>query len=107
MVPGFQLLALDYPVNAYVTAVRQNKPLPTLRKRKSWIAVYRKKYVVTRLDLAEPAYAALAVLAAGKTVAQAVTAATRRWKGPPAQLQNRLRYWFGGWTTEGFFASLT
>ena len=106
MVPAFQLLTLDYPVNALVTAVRQDKPLPPLRKRNCRVAVYRKKYVVTRLDLAEPACAALAALAAGKTVGEAVMAAARRWKGAPAQLQHRLRTWFGGWVTEGFFASL-
>ena len=103
MVPGFQLLALDYPVNAYVSAVRQDKPLPPLRKRKSCVAVYRKKYVVTRLDLAEPAFAALSALAVGKTVGEAVRSAARRWQGTPAQLSHRLRLWFGSWSTEGLF----
>ncbi len=106
MVPAFQLLSLDYPANAVVTAARQDKPLPHLRRRKCWLAVYRKNYRVWRLDVEEPAFAALSSLAAHEAVGNAVRAAAGKWKGTPASLQARLRRWFGGWVSEGFFSEV-
>lgn len=106
VVPAFQLLSLDHPANAVVTAARQGKPLPRFRRRRSWVAVYRKNYRVWRLDLEEPAFAALLSLAAHGTVGDAVRAATRKWKGTPASLRLRLRRWFGGWVSEGLFSEV-
>lgn len=103
-VPTFRLLALDHPVNPYIDAVRQEKPVPSLKRKPSWIAVYRKEFQVWRLDLSEAAHAALSALHRGRTVGRAIAASAGCWRGSPAALQSRIRRWFGEWATEGFFA---
>jgi hypothetical protein len=106
-VPAFRLLALDHDVNPYVDAVRQERESrPPLRRKKTWIAVYRKEYKVWRLDLREGAHAALSALLRGRSVESAVAAAARTWKGKPADLPAQIRQWFGEWASEGFFAQV-
>jgi hypothetical protein len=104
-VPTLRLLALDHDANPYVDAVRQERdPVPPLRRKRSWVAVYRKEFKVCRLDLKEAAFDALSALRRGRTVSASVAAAARRWKGTAAELQKQVRQWFGEWVSEGFFA---
>lgn len=106
-VPAFRLLELDHAVNPVVDAAREERrQLPPLRRRRSWVAVYRKEFQVWRLDLSEPAFAALRALHRGRTVAQAVAAAAKAWREESHLLQARVRRWFGEWVSEGFFARL-
>jgi hypothetical protein len=106
-VPTLRLLALDHDANPYVDAVRQERdPVPPLRRKRSWIAVYRKEFKVCRLDLREAGFDALAALRRGRTVSQAVAAAARRWKGTASELQTHIRQCFGEWVSEGFFARI-
>jgi hypothetical protein len=104
-VPTLRLLALDHDANPYVDAVRQERDaVPPLRRRPSWVAVYRKEFKVCRLDLKEAGYAALRALGRGRTVSSAAAAAARCWKGTAAGLERELRRSFGEWVSEGFFA---
>jgi hypothetical protein len=107
-VPTFRLLEVDYDVNPYIDAVRQERDeTPPLRKKKSWIAVYRKEFKVWRLDLQEPAYAGLSMLRKqGRTVGSAVAAIAARWKGKPEALPAQIQQWFGEWSSEGFFSAI-
>jgi hypothetical protein len=106
-VPTLRLLELDHDANPYVDAVRQERdPLPPLKRRRSWIAVYRKEFKVFRLDLKEAGHAALAALQRGRSVSDSVAAAARRWTGTPAGLQALIRQGFGEWVSEGFFARI-
>lgn len=107
-VPSFRLLEVDYDVNPYIDAVRQERPkTPPLRRKKSWIAIYRKAFKVWRLDLREPAYAGLSVLwREGRTVGSAVAAIARRWNGAPGALPAQIKQWFGEWSSEGFFSAI-
>jgi hypothetical protein len=106
-VPAFRLLELDHAANPYIDAVRQERAaVPRLKHVRSWMAVYRKEFQVRRLDLKEPAFAALSALQRGRTVSQAVAAAARSWSDPPKWLQPQIRRWFGEWATEGFFLRL-
>lgn len=106
LAPTVRVLELDHDANPYVDAVRQERAVPRLRRKKSWTAVYRKEFQVLRLDLKGPAYAALAALRDGSTVEQAVAAAARRWKGGAAALQAEVRQNFGEWVSEGFFSAV-
>jgi len=107
-VPTFRLLEVEYDVNPYIDAVRQGRDQsPPLRKKRSWIAVYRKEFKVWRLDLREAAHAGLSVLGQkGRTVGSAVAAIARHWKGKPEALPSQIQQWFGEWSTEGFFSSI-
>lgn len=103
---AFRLLALQHAANAIVTAVRQEKDLPDLRKKRTWVAVYRKDFVVWRMDLNEPMHAALAALRDGATLQDALIAAAGAFDGSPQELALEVRRWFGEWTAEGFFAAV-
>ena len=106
-VPTFRLVEVDFDVNPYIDAVRQERDrVPGLKKKKSWIAVYRKDFKVWRLDLQEPAYAGLRVLQKGKTVGAAVSAIARKWQGEPEALSGQIQQWFGEWSSEGFFTAV-
>jgi hypothetical protein len=106
-VPTFRLLRVDHAVNPYIDAVRQEKDaLPAIRKKRSWIAVYRKEFKVWRLDLQEGASLALSELRKGGTVGAGVAAAARAWKGKPEALPAQIQQWFGEWSSEGFFLDI-
>ena len=106
-VPTFRLVEVDYAVNPYIDAVRQQRErTPSLKKQKSWIAVYRKEFKVWRLDLRETAFATLSELKRGKTVSGAVATAARLWKRKPEELPAQLKQWFGEWSSEGFFSDV-
>ena len=106
-VPAFRLLQLDHDVNPYLDAVKRDPPkMPRLKRRRSWVAVYRKEFQVWRLDLKAPAHAALTALHRGHTVSQAVAAAARVWSGTPEELPSQIRRWFGEWVSAGFFAQV-
>lgn len=96
---ALQLLAFDYPVNAYLTAIRAGDPLPGMGKHRSWVAVYRRDYSVRRMDLKRPAFELLRALATGKPFGEAVVSSRVR----PKQLFG----WFREWTSEGFFQSVS
>ncbi len=102
-VPTFRLLVIDHDVNPFIDAVRQERKLPPLLRRRSWVAVYRKNFRVWRVDLDEAAYAALERIGRGLSVGSAVRAAAGVWSGSGEDLAARLREWFGGWSRAGFF----
>jgi hypothetical protein len=104
-IAAFRLLALRYPVNAYVASVggKAHRP-PRPRRRDAWLAVFRRDYGVRRLELTRPGYDLLSELAAGRTIGDAVTAAAR---GRGAAARNtELHRWFRQWMASGLFAGL-
>jgi len=94
-IAAFRLAAFDYPVSQYLGAVDEENPYPQIRKRKTWIAAYRRNYQVHRLDLNRQASEILGLLAEGKTLGDALTAV----RVP----QSRLFQWFRDWVSEGLF----
>lgn len=103
-VPTFRLLEVDYAVNPYIDAVRQEKDsVPAIKKKKSWIAVYRKDFKVWRLDLQREAYLGLSELRKGRTVSMAVAAIAKAWGSRKGDVSAQIRQWFGEWSSEGFF----
>ena len=106
------MLALDYPVDTYVIAVKQRNALRTEasnavdsaraavrqkhvrrpRRERIYVAVHRLDY--KRLD--RLAFLVLEAIVAGQPLAQAITAAGRRVK--PEQ----VRAWFSLWMELGW-----
>ena len=104
-VAAFRLLEFDYPVSEYVGAVDEENPFPKIRKKKTWVAAYRRNYNVHRLDLKQPAFQLLSALAAGKPLGEAlleVCVPGRR----PAVKQSQLFEWFRDWMSEGLFQAV-
>ena len=103
---SLRLLALDHRANAVVTACRQGKPLPPLGRKKTWVAAYRKEWRVWRADLTEPMHAVLSELAGGGSLADALAAGARRFRGKPERLQAEVQRWFREWAAEGIFVAV-
>lgn len=102
LIAASRLLALDHRVNALVTAARREEPLPAVqkKKKKSFLVVYRKDYVVWRLELEEAAYRILEALARGVPLGRAI--ALSKIDDP-----ERVFAWFQEWRKDGLFASVS
>jgi hypothetical protein len=105
-IAAFRLLAFRHPVNAYLQSVRdEDHAHVALRRRDTWVAVYRHRHTVRRQDLTRAGYGLLVDIAAGKRVGQAVAAALRRGRGRrPTEAE--LFRWFRGWMGAGIFRSV-
>lgn len=100
LVAAFRLLALDHAVNPLITAVRREEPLPAIKRKKSWVAVYRKDWNVWRMDLSEPMFRVLSAFARGATLERAIAASGVKDPGV-------VFAWFQDWRREGFFSGVT
>jgi hypothetical protein len=98
-----RLLALRYPVSAYIASLgdkRHRHPRP--RRKDGWVVVFRRDYGVYRLELSPAAHALLSELAAGRPLGQAVASAVRR-RGRAAAREKDLYRWFRQWMASGIF----
>jgi hypothetical protein len=103
-IAAFRLLALRYPVGAYVESMgRRSHRHPAPRRQDGWLAVFRRDYNVSRRELSRPAYDLLSDLARGRALGEAVTAATRR-RGRARAGETQLYRWFRQWMASGMFA---
>ena len=115
--PYISLLALDWPLDDYVLAVKKRdalrseasnvidhgpraasrKSVPLPRRGRVWLIVHRYKLRLYYKRVDAPAFKMLTALAAGRTLTQAVAAAGRGVK--PEQ----VRDWFATWMELGWF----
>jgi hypothetical protein len=105
-IPALRVLTLRYPVNAYLSSVREDRhDHPPTRQRASFVAIYRRDYAIYRKDIQAAAHDLLADLVAGRTLGEAITAATAR-PGRRAPSEEELFGWFRGWIGSGLFRSV-
>jgi Putative DNA-binding domain len=105
-IEAFRLLAFRYPVNAYLQTVRdEDHDHPELKRKDTYVAVYRRDYSVWRNDLSQPAHDLLTDLVAGKPLGKAVAAALARG-GRRAPTPDQLFRWFREWAVGGIFRSV-
>jgi hypothetical protein len=103
-IDAFRLLAFGHPVNAYLQSVKEgSEDHPEVRRKETWVAVYRKNYEVWRLDLGRPAYELLGALSKGKPFGTAVAASARKLQGNAG---DQLFRWLRDWVAEGMFQSV-
>jgi len=104
LIGALELLAFGHRANAIVRATRHGEALPELGRARTHTLVWRKDHVVWRQDLEPAAYAVLAQLKAGASLAVAVSAAER---APDARnLEARVASWFSSWAQDGLFAEI-
>jgi hypothetical protein len=106
LIPALELQAFDHRANAIVSAARHGKELPKLGRAKTWVVVYRKEWVVWRMDLREPMFHVLSALQRGRSLRRAILAGKRAFQGDPRELEAQVSTSFAEWIREGFFASI-
>ena len=101
-IEALRVLSLRYPVNEYLQSVKDESPHPVARRKETWLAVYRRDYTVWRLPLSKPAFNMLEALTQGRSLGDALRAASRR--GAP--LEPHVFKWFHTWVAEGIFSAI-
>lgn len=104
--PALCLLELDYPVNAYMTAVREDRHMKIPQPEKTFVVVYRCNYKVWRDDLDQDRYLLLSKLKDGETLGAALEACAVLPDVDIDKLTANLGEWFKGWTAEEFFCGI-
>ncbi len=96
LVPGFRLLAFDFPVSSYFTDWKAGSQPPWPEPQEQFVALFRRDYVVRRHELSRVQFELLTEIAAGKTLDDALSAV--------ATLDaDHLKQWFTAWSARGFF----
>lgn len=106
LVHALRLAAFDHRANAIVTAARQEQTLPDLGRARTWVAVYRKDFVVWRMELSQPMHAVLHALSERATLREALEAGAKLFRGGADELQKNVFGWFSEWVGEGFFSAI-
>jgi len=102
-ISALRLLELLYPVNGYISAVRDKRSVEIPTARRSFVVVYRVKYRVWRMDLDERQFTLLTELHEGRTLGEALIACAELPGIDPVALATSLHEWFRNWAAEGFF----
>ena len=105
-IPALRLLQLPYPVNDYISAVRDQRSADIPVASQSFVVVYRQNYRVWRLDLDELQFLLLGLLKEGRTLGEAVSDCAERHGDNAVTLADSLHDWFQNWTKEGFFQNV-
>lgn len=105
-VPCLRVLALDHPVRAYYTALRDGKEAMPPDRSDSYMALTRRDYVVRIHDLAPPEYVLLNALLDGQPIGSAVGLVAESADPELDHLADDLRVWFGNWAAAGFFRAV-
>ncbi len=106
-VVGFALLANEYPVNRYLSAVLNNKNTPkVIRHKKEYIVVFRNDYLTWRMSVEQPAFVILSSLASGKTLGESLALITEQFPSEISAIQPQISGWFESWIENGFFRGI-
>lgn len=103
-IAALRLHAFRYTVVPHLVAYHEDRPSPNPRRRASWVAVYRRRYSVLRLELSRAQHELLQALADGATLGEALSEAAARQKS--ARQQQQIFRWFRTWIAEGLFSAI-
>jgi hypothetical protein len=101
-IAALHLLEFQYPVSEYLGSVLDEAPPPNTKRKRTWVAAYRKDYGLRRLDLTLPEYELLCDLVNQKTVGEAIITACTK-KGKARAKEEDLFKWFQTWMAQGLF----
>jgi len=102
-IPALRLLHLDYPVNTFITAVREDRHMDIPVATPAYVAVYRHNYRVWRIDLDAQRFTLLAALQQRESLGSALDLCASLPAADPAKLMDAISGWFREWTAEGLF----
>jgi len=104
--PCLRLLAFEYEVNDYFSAIRRGENPSPPRTKPTWLALSRRNYVVHRFPLSRVQYELLAALSEGLRVGAAIERAVQNASMPIDELASDLQQWFREWTAASFFIAV-
>ncbi len=102
-IPALRLMQLQYPVNNYITAVREKYQMDVPPLAPAYVAVYRHNYRVWRVDLDAQRFALLSALQRGESLGAALELCADLPGVDPAGLTEAIGAWFHEWTKVGLF----
>lgn len=102
-ISALRLLQLPYPVNDYISAVRDGRSTVIPDEDRSFIVIYRLDYRIWRKDLDEQQFTLLSELHAGSALGEALVACAELPGSEPETLVSSIYEWFRDWSAEGFF----
>lgn len=102
-IKAFQLLYLDYPANSYLQAVYDGEEPPKMRRKPSWVLVFRNDFTVWRRELNQQSFELLRELSAGLPLVEAITTIAERYPAKNDNWHKKLFEWFNDWVTDGIF----
>jgi hypothetical protein len=98
-VPSFELHAFQHPISTFYTDWKQNRVPTWPEKQPQYIALYRKDYIVRRLEISALQFQLLTSLHRGDPLNIALEQSCASF--PP----NIIQTWFQFWAAQGIFAS--
>jgi hypothetical protein len=102
--PAVRLLRFEYPVNAYLRAVRDSQGPSIPAASPSATVVYRNGPTIWRTDLTAPMFQVLSALLAGERLADALACAEESLAHlPESEASECVRAWFAEWVGSGLF----
>jgi hypothetical protein len=84
--PSVRLLTFSFPLNDYYTSFRQGESPVLPPPERTYLALYRRNYVVRRYPLAAPEYHLLAAVSTGMSLGEALASAGAEFEGDPEEL---------------------
>lgn len=102
LVEWVQLIALQFPVQEYITAVRHDLAPEIPPPAATWLVVTRRDYRVRRFAISHAEFVVLSAFQRGASVIEALEAlSTTAVVTHPTP--NDIQSWFQDWTSRGFF----
>lgn len=92
---ALRLLELPYPAHRFLDAMRGGDPQPSMRPRRTWLAVYRRDYGVFHLELTKRAYPVMVALTRGVPLEAALGNAR----------EDEIYEWFREWAAAGIVSA--
>ena len=99
---ALRVLSFTHPVTESFAAAKKGQPIQRVRRRAAWTTLFRKNYIVMRVDLTRPEHDLLAALVSGVPLGEALEQATSSLKA--SERPDRVFGWFRSWIVQGLFS---
>lgn len=101
---ALELFSFAYPIDAYYTAVKEEKNPKKPKKKASFLAVFRHDDVVWRMPISGQEFHLLAKLFGGMSIGEALEETQKELKLSDDALAGELMNWFSRWMRNGMLA---
>lgn len=106
LIPAHRRLTLQFPVDAFIEAHKEERHMDVPQPQPSWLLIYRRDYSVWRSVISEPQAVILDTLALGGTLLDAIEAAADLPEVDFEELIGNVGNWFQIWTGVGLFSNI-